>query len=473
MATNLQTRLWGEFESKQALEVAREHAFAYLDGVLDQRVFPATAALADLSQFDEALPDLGCGGSAIVDELARHAGGTIASQGGRYFGLVVGGVLPAALAARWLADAWNQNSALHRLSPVTSKLESVCEAWLKDIFGLPRTAVAGFVSGSSMAIFGGLAAGRERIFRNKGWDINAKGLRGAPPVRIVAGRHAHATVVKAVAILGFGIESIEWVDVDDQGRIIADKVPPLDDSSLLILQAGNVNSGSFDPFRELCAKAEAAGSWVHVDGAFGLWAAASRKLSHLTDGIELAHSWAADGHKTLNTPLDCGILLCRDREALVSALQASGSYIVYSEERDGMLFTPEMSRRARVIEAWAALKSLGKNGLEELVDQLHSRAGQMAAQLERYGFEILNDVVFNQVLVACETDDLTDATIVEVQDSGECWAGGATWLGRKVIRVSICSWATTEADIDRSARAFRDARDRVQATETTVACPNC
>lgn len=461
MSADFHSRMLREFNEKAALEAARTYAFAFIDRALERRVYPASAALAQLDHFVEPLPEEGMEGREVVEFLARHgAPATVSSIGGRYFGLVVGGVLPAALGARWLADVWNQNTALYRLSPVGSKLESVCEDWLKTMFDLPDETVAGFVSGSSVAILAGLAAARERVFRNKGWDFNARGFAGAPPVRVVAGRQAHSTVVKAVAILGLGVDSIEWVDVDDQGRVLAEKVPPLDDGTILILQAGNVNSGSFDPFEELCARAEAAGSWVHVDGAFGLWAAASSKLSHLTAGVEQAHSWSVDGHKTLNTPLDCGILLCRDREALVAALQMSGSYIVYSEDRDGMLYTPEMSRRARAVEVWAALKSLGRRGVAELVDQLHERAVQMAGELAAHGFEVLNDVVFNQVLVACTDDAVTEKTIELIQDSGECWVGGAKWRGRAAIRVSVCSWATTPADIERSARAFRDAHDQ-------------
>ena len=461
MTVDFHSRMLRELTSKASLEAAHSRALAFIDGAFERRVYPGSEAVAGLARFVEPLPEDGMAGRDVIEFLDRHGSpATVSSIGGRYFGLVVGGVLPAALGARWLADAWNQNTALYRLSPVGSKLESVCEDWLKSIFGLPDDTVAGFVSGSSVAILAGLAAARERVFRNQGWDFNAKGLRGAPPVRVVAGRQAHSTVVKAIAILGLGVESVEWVDVDDQGRVLADKVPPLDDGTILILQAGNVNSGSFDPFDELCARAEAAGSWVHVDGAFGLWAAASSKLSHLTAGVERAHSWSVDGHKTLNTPLDCGILLCRDREALVAALQMSGSYIVYSEDRDGMLYTPEMSRRARAVEVWAALKSLGRRGVEELVDQLHDRAVQMAAELSAHGFGILNDVVFNQVLVACGDDAVTEKTIELIQDSGECWVGGAKWLGRAAIRVSICSWATSPADVKRSARAFREARDR-------------
>ncbi|MFL6721021.1 MAG: pyridoxal phosphate-dependent decarboxylase family protein [Sphingomonas sp.] len=469
MPSELQARLFDEFTRKDALDAAREHSLAFVDEALGRRAYPSAAGIEGLAGFDGPLAEQGTDAREIIEQLSRHgAPGVVSSLGGRYFGLVVGGVLPAAMAARWVADAWNQNTALYRLSPVGSKLETICERWLKTLFKLPGDTVAGFVSGSSVAILAGLAAGRERIFRNRGWDINAKGLRGAPPIRVVAGRHAHSTIVKGIAILGLGVDNVEWVDVDEQGRILADKVPPLDDSTILILQAGNVNSGSFDPFDSLCGRANAAGSWVHIDGAFGLWAAASAKLSHLAAGIERAHSWSVDGHKTLNTPLDCGILLCRDRDALVTALQMSGSYIVYSEERDGMIYTPEMSRRARAVELWAALKSLGRRGVEQLVDQLHERASQIAAELEGFGFELLNDVVFNQVLVGCGDDALTDATIEQIQNSGECWVGGTQWGDRRAIRISVCSWATTPADIERSARAFRDARQRAEAASAQL-----
>jgi glutamate/tyrosine decarboxylase-like PLP-dependent enzyme len=455
---DLQARLRAEFLSKAALDSASKHGRDYLDTVFERRVYPDAEALAPSGRFTEPFPDEGLDSAEVIELLARHGtSSTVASPGGRYFGFVTGAALPVALAARWLADAWNQNTALYLLSPLGSRLETVVEGWLKSIFGLPDETVAGFVSGSSVAIHTGLAAARERLFRNKGWDVNAKGLYGAPPLRIVAGRQIHGTVVKAVAMLGLGLDIIEWVDVDDQGRIRPEKVPELDDRTILLLQAGNVNSGSFDPFEDLCSRAAASGSWVHVDGAFGLWAAASSRLSHLTKGMELANSWSADAHKTLNTPLDCGILLCTDRDALVAALQASGSYIAYSEARDGMLYTPEMSRRSRVIELWAALKGLGRSGLGDLVDQLHARALQMADELGAAGFRILNEVVFNQLLIACDDDALTQATMEGVQRSGECWAGGATWFGRRVIRVSICSWATTPEDITRSANAFRNA----------------
>jgi glutamate/tyrosine decarboxylase-like PLP-dependent enzyme len=281
-------------------------------------------------------------------------------------------------------------------------------------------------------------------------------------MRVVTGRDAHGTVLKAIAVLGLGIDNIEWVDTDDQGRIVADRVPELDDSTLLILQAGNVNSGSFDDFQPLCARARSAGAWIHIDGAFGLWAAGCTQLAHLTRGIEGADSWSVDGHKTLNTLYDSGVVLCRDQQALAAALQASGSYIAYSENRDGMLYTPEMSRRARAVELWASLKYLGRRGIDELVQGLYERAVQMSVELRTADFSVLNDVVFNQVLVACESDTITARTIEHVQASGECWVGGAKWRGRSVIRISVCSWATTEDDVSRSVRAFVHARAKAR-----------
>jgi glutamate/tyrosine decarboxylase-like PLP-dependent enzyme len=463
MPSDLQQRMFSELARKDIFEIARQSAYEYADAALARRVFPAPQDLAGLESFSEPLPPESGSGADIVQQLHRFGSpATVTSTGGRYFGFVTGGAIPAALGARWLADFWDQNSALYKTSPVTSKLEKVCERWLRDIFGLPQQTVAGFVSGTSTAILCGLAAGRYRLFQNRNWDINAKGFRGAPAMRVVTGRDAHGTVLKAIAVLGLGIDNIEWVDTDDQGRIVADRVPELDDSTLLILQAGNVNSGSFDDFQPLCARARSAGAWIHIDGAFGLWAAGCTQLAHLTRGIEGADSWSVDGHKTLNTLYDSGVVLCRDQQALAAALQASGSYIAYSENRDGMLYTPEMSRRARAVELWASLKYLGRRGIDELVQGLYERAVQMSVELRTADFSVLNDVVFNQVLVACESDTITARTIEHVQASGECWVGGAKWRGRSVIRISVCSWATTEDDVSRSVRAFVHARAKAR-----------
>lgn len=281
----------------------------------------------------------------------------------------------------------------------------------------------------------------------------------APWVRIVTGEDAHSSIGKAIALLGFGAANVEWVKVDSQGRIRPDHFPQLDERTIVILQAGNVISGSFDAFEELCQKARNANSWVHIDGAFGLWAAASDRFRHLCKGIELANSWAVDGHKTLNTPYDSGIVLCNDEAALTSALHSTGSYIVRSEHRDGMFYTPEMSRRARIVELWATMKYLGKSGIDEIIQGLHERAVQFAKDLKINRFEVLNDVVFNQVLVSCGTDELTLHTLKNLQELRECWCGGAEWFGRKVIRISVCSWVTSEEDVSTSVRSFVEARE--------------
>ena len=454
-----------EMENKELFEQAKGYAYEYAESVAERNVFPTDEAIAQLDIFVEEMPEMKGDAAEIVKQLHQYGSPATVSQiGGRYFGFINGGVLPVGLAVHWLADFWDQNAALYVMSPLVSKLEELSESWLRDLLGLPKDVVAGFVSGSSLAIFSSLAAARYRILQSHNWDINKKGLNGAPQIRIVAGRQAHSSVVKAIALLGFGTDCIEWVDTDDQGRIIASRIPELDADTILILQAGNVSSGAFDPFDAICDQANAAGAWVHIDGAFGLWAAASKKLQSLTRGMEKASSWSVDAHKTLNAPYDSGIVLCNDGDALAHALQASGSYIAYSENRDGMLYTPEMSKRARVIELWATLKYLGKEGVDALVSGLHERALQFAEQLAGEGFQIKNDVVFNQILVACDSDDITQQTMEYIEQSGECWVGGMVWDGKTVIRVSICSWATTEENISRSVRAFVAARRSAMQT---------
>ena len=321
------------------------------------------------------------------------------------------------------------------LSPIGSKLESVIEKWLVGLFNLPHNTSAGFVSGTSTANLCGLAAARDRILQRNNWDINTKGLRDSPKIRIVTGKQSHSTVLKAIGILGLGTEYIEWVDVDNQGRIIPDLIPELDDNTILILQAGNVNSG-----------------------AFGLWAEAVNELKYLTEGIGNASSWAVDGHKTLNTPYDCGIILCSDQEAMTSALHMSGSYIIESTERDGMFYTPEMSRRARIIELWSIMKYLGKNGIDEMILTMNRRAKQFAGEIAKIkGFHIENDIVFNQIIIRCDSDKNTEQVLSNIQMLRECWLGGSMWFGKKVMRVNICSWATTENDISKSVKSFKKA----------------
>jgi glutamate/tyrosine decarboxylase-like PLP-dependent enzyme len=463
MSDDIRQRMFIEMEQKTIFDKARNAAYAYADQALERNVFPTPEAIANLAHFDEPLPDSPGDTLQILRQLDEYGSpATVAQIGGRYFGLVNGGVIPATLAVRWLTDFWDQNTPLYLTSPIASRLEEVTETWLRELFALPESTIAGYVSGSSMSIFCGLAAARHRNFARLGWDINRQGFINAPRLRIIASRQTHGTVTKAIALLGFGTDNVEWVDADSQGRINTQLVPELDQSTILILQAGNVNSGAFDDFATLCQKAREADAWVHIDGAFGLWAAASNQLKHLTRGIELGDSWSFDGHKTLNTPYDSGVIMCRDGEALVNALHAAGNYIVYSDHRDGMLHTPEMSRRSRIFELWAALKYLGKSGIDDLIYGLHARARQFADELQQQGFEILNDVVFNQVLVACDNDSLTTEAIKNIQQSGECWVGGTQWQQRSVIRVSVCSWATTTADVTRSVKAFVNAREQAR-----------
>ena len=411
-ANTIHETMFHEMSDKKIFNLAKDYAFEYADNSLARNIFPTSEAIAGLKEFDEKLPVNPSRAEDVLKQLHKFGSpATVIENGGRFFGFVIGGTLPASLAARWLADFWDQNAGMYVTSPIASKLETVVEGWLRQTFGLPENVVSGFVSGSTTAVFCALAAARYRVLKKMDWDVNTRGLFNAPKIRIVAGMQAHGAVLKAISMLGLGRDNIEWVDVDDQGRMLADKVPDLDRNTILILQAGNVNSGSFDPFDEICDKAVKAGAWIHIDGAFGLWAACSEDLRHLTKGIEKANSWSVDAHKTLNTPYDSGIVLCNDRDALFSALHVTGSYLMHSEERDGYSYTPEMSRRARIVELWAAMKYLGSEGMKELVDGLYERTMQFESEIKDAGFHVLNDVVFNQVLVACEDDDITNRTL--------------------------------------------------------------
>ncbi|PWH82512.1 aspartate aminotransferase family protein [Algibacter marinivivus] len=457
--SKLQDKMFQEIKNRNIFEQSQQYAFEYLENIFDRNVYPTEDAISDLSNFDEDLPAESTKAENVLNQLHVYGNeATTATLGGRYFGFVCGSVVPVGLAAKQLGTFWDQSPALHVLSPIGSKLEAVVEKWFIDLFNLPKQTSAGFVSGTSAANLCGLAAARYRILKKNNWDINEKGLRNAPEIRVVTGKHAHSTVLKAVSVLGLGKENIEWVDVDNQGRIIPESIPELDENTILILQAGNVNSGAFDNFDVICKKANKADSWIHIDGAFGLWAGAVDELKYLTKGIEKASSWAVDGHKTLNTPYDSGIVLCADKEAITSALHMTGSYIIESTERDGMFFTPEMSRRARVIELWSIMKYLGKNGIDEMILTMHKRAQQFSNEISQIpGFYVENDVVFNQVVVRCDSDELTDIVLSNIQMLRECWLGGSVWFGKKVMRVSVCSWATTENDISRSVKSFEKA----------------
>ena len=459
MKSKIQDKMFLEIRNKEIFNQVQHYSFEYLERVLDRNVYPTEEALNDLSIFDEEFPFDSSNAKSVIEQLNKYGSpATTATLGGRYFGFVCGSAVPVGLAAKNLGTYWDQAPAMNVLSPIGSKLESVVEKWLVDLFNLPQNTSAGFVSGTSTANLCGLAAARYRILQRNHWDINEKGLRNSPKIRIVTGKQAHSTVLKAIGVLGLGKENIEWVDVDKQGRIIPESIPELDENTILILQAGNVNSGAFDDFEIICEKAEKANTWVHIDGAFGLWAQAVSELKYLTKGIENASSWAVDGHKTLNTPYDCGIILCSDQEAMTSALHMSGSYIVESTERDGMFYTPEMSRRARIIELWSIMKYLGKNGIDEMILTMHQRAKQFAEEIVKIkGFYVENDIVFNQVIVRCDSDKITEQVLRNIQILRECWLGGSMWSGKKVLRVSICSWATTENDITKSVKSFKKA----------------
>ncbi len=459
MNTTTQNQMFLEIENKEIFKQVQHYSFEYLENVFDRNVYPTDEAINDLSKFDEELSEQSTPAKNVLEQLNTYGSpATNATLGGRYFGFVNGSSVPVGLAAKNLATFWDQCPAMNVLSPIGSKLESVVEQWLIELFDLPKESCAGFVSGTSMANLCGVAAARYRILKRNNWDINKQGLYNAPKIRIITGKHAHSTVLKAIGVLGLGHDNIEWVDVDEQGRMIPESIPELDDNTLLILQAGNVNSGSFDDFKTICKEANKANTWVHVDGAFGLWAEASNGLKHLTKGVELANSWAVDGHKTLNTPYDSGIILCKDKKAMAASLHMSGAYIIRSEQRDGMLYTPEMSRRARIIELWAILKYLGKTGIDTMILTMHQRAKQFANKISQVkGFYVENEVVFNQVIVRCENDELTERVLTNIQNQRDCWLGGSVWFTKKVIRVSICSWATTEKDISITINSFKKA----------------
>jgi glutamate/tyrosine decarboxylase-like PLP-dependent enzyme len=459
MKDTTQKQMFLEIRNKDIFKQSQQYSFEYLEKIFERNVYPTEEALKNLSKFDEEFPESSTKAKEVLEHLNQYGSpATTATLGGRYFGFVTGSALPVGLAAKNLATIWDQAPAMNVLSPIGSKLESVVEKWLIQIFNLPKDTSAGFVSGTSTANLCGLAAARYRILQRNNWDINQKGLRNSPKIRIITGRQAHSTVLKAVGILGLGQENIEWVDVDNQGRIIPESIPELDENTILILQAGNVNSGAFDDFETICEKAKKSNTWVHIDGAFGLWASAVDELKHLTKGVEKASSWAVDGHKTLNTPYDCGIILCADKEAMTSALNMSGSYIIESSERDGMFYTPEMSRRARIIELWSIMKYLGKNGIDEMILTMNQRAKQFSEEISQIkGFYVENDIVFNQVIVRCHSDKITKQVLSNIQMLRKCWLGGSLWFGKKVMRVSICSWATTENDISISVKSFKTA----------------
>jgi glutamate/tyrosine decarboxylase-like PLP-dependent enzyme len=437
------------------LNLTAETAARYLENLKERSVAPSPQALERLTELEKPMPELPTEADRILKTLDRIGSpATMAMAGPRYFGFVIGGSLPAALAANWLAGAWDQCPGLFAASPIGTVLEEVSLRWLLDVLKLPADCGGAFVTGATVANFTALAAARHRVLANAGWDVEADGLFGAPPITVVVGDEAHPSLIKALGMLGLGRSRIKRVRVDRQGRMLASEMPPLNGPAIVCMQAGNVNTGAFDPAEEICARAHSSGAWVHIDGAFGLWAAASPRYEHLIKGAAGADSWATDAHKWLNVPYDSGLAFVKDAAALKDSMSLTAAYLPQGEHREPSQYTPELSRRARGVEIWAALKSLGRTGLADLIERNCYLARRFAEGLQRGGCEILNEVVLNQVLVSFGNDTRTREVIERVQRDGTCWCGPTEWQGRTAMRISVSSWATRDEDVERSVAAI-------------------
>ncbi|MDQ2664665.1 MAG: aminotransferase class V-fold PLP-dependent enzyme [Gemmatimonadota bacterium] len=440
----------------ELLRDAASRSIQYLESLAERRVSPSAEAVAALSGFDVALPETGVDPRAMLAKLdALGSPATMAMAGPRFFGFVIGGATPASVAASWLATAWDQNAGLYKSSPGVAILEDVALKWLVDVLHLPKGVAGGFVTGTTVAHITALATARHAVLAKVGWNVEADGLFGAPPVTVITGAEAHPTLYKALGVVGMGRKRVVKVPVDSQGRMLLRELPRISGPTIVCVQAGNVNTGAFDPIAEICDLAQEAGAYVHVDGAFGLWARASREQAHLAAGIERADSWATDAHKWLNVPYDSGVAFVRDADALRASMAVNAEYLpTDSVQRNPSDYTPELSRRARGVEVWAALQALGRSGVEELVARHCRQARRFAEGLGAAGFEILNDVVLNQVLVAFGDAQRTARVIAAIQEEGTCWAGITVWQGRTAMRISVISWATTDADVERSISAI-------------------
>jgi len=445
------------------LDLARDRAVAFLRELPDRPVGAQATREELLAALHTPLSDNGEDPAAVIDALSRGADrGLIACAGPRYFGFVIGGSLPVALAADWLAGAWDQNAGTYATSPAASVIEDICREWLLELFDLPRTASVGFVTGGQMANFTALAAARHGVLRRAGWNVEENGLAGAPAVHLVISAAAHITIYSSMRMLGFGTRALIKVDADEQGRMRADSLREtlrtLDGPIIVCAQAGNVNSGAVDPLREIAAIAHEHGAWLHVDGAFGLWGRTTPSRRALLDGCELADSWANDAHKWLNVPYDSGIVIVRDSAAHHASMTSTAEYLEQTrgEERDNFDWTPDFSRRARGFAIYAAIRTLGRRGIAALIDGCCDRARQFAEILGRdQRVAILNDVVLNQVLVRfSDSDDVTRNVITRVQREGTCWLGGTTWQGNAAMRISVSNWSTTAEDVEKSCAAI-------------------
>ncbi len=441
---------------KNLLQNAADRANRYLAELDNRPVFPSPEAIERLAEFDKPLPNSPTDPEtvlALLDEIGSPA--TVATTGGRYFGFVTGGSLPATVAANWLAGAWDQNGGLYVMSPAAATIEKIVLRWLLDVLDLPAESGGGFVTGATMANFTGLAAARHAILQKQGWNVETQGLFGAPPITVVVGDEVHVSILKALSMLGLGYQRVIRVPVDGQGRMRADALPKLNESTIVCIQAGNVNTGAFDPAQEICPAANEAGAWVHVDGAFGLWASVAPERAHLMAGYARADSWATDAHKWLNVPYDSGLVFCRRPNDVRAAMSTSAAaYLVQGEERTPYDHTPEFSRRARGIEIWAALHSLGRSGLADMIERTCQHAARFAEGLRAAGYQVLNEVELNQVLVSFGDAETTRRVMAAVQSDGTCWCGGTVWQGHTAMRISVSSWATTEADVERSLEAM-------------------
>ncbi len=458
-------------EISNLLASVQRHVAAWFTS-LDSRPVRAMVTADDLRKvLGGPLPTEHTAPEAVTEVLAS-AGltGTIASAGPRYFGFVVGGSLPVATAADWLTSSWDQNAGIFALSPLVSVIEQITGSWLLELAGLSPAMSFGFVTGCQMANFTGLAAARHRVLKNVGWDVEANGLFGAPPIDVVVNEEAHYSIAMALRLLGLGANRVLKIPTDGQGRMRAGDLSKVlrtrQGPCIVCAQAGNVNTGAIDPLREIGEAANDRGAWLHVDGAFGLWAAASPQHAKLLQGLELADSVATDAHKWLNVPYDCGIVFCSDEPAHRTAMSLAAAYIVTtSGERDPHEFVPEESRRARAIPVYAVLRSLGRAGIAEIIERNCRQARRFADGLRAAGYEVLNEVVLNQVLVSFGDPEQTKRTIAAIQEDGSCWCGGTVWKNRSAMRISVSNWSTTDEDVDRSIEAIVRAADSCRASQ--------
>ncbi len=452
-------------DDRRLLERAAELGIAYVESVPDLPVRPA-ATIDELREvFDAPLPEGPTDSLEVIEALARDAEpGLTQMTSGRYFGFVIGGALPVTLAADWLTSVWDQNAGLALPTPAAAVVEDVAGSWLKELLGIPAHASFALVTGCQMAHWTALAAARHHVLEAAGHDAEADGLAGAPPIRVIAGAKRHGTIDRAVRFLGLGTNSIRLVPSDSQGRMITDglaeELAREPGPTIVCAQFGEVNTGAFDDLNAIADAVEGTGAWLHVDGAFGLWAASSPELRHLTAGVERADSWATDAHKWLNVPYDSGVAFCAHPDAHRAALGIRSVYLTHSDAaRDPVDWTPEHSRRARAFTIYAALRALGRSGVADLIERTCHRAREIADGIRDIpGCEILNDVVLNQVLLRFEDDEETDRVIAAIQDGGEAWLGGTVWDDRRAIRISVSNWQTSEDDVERAVAAFRAAR---------------